>query len=118
MTATIRPSTPADLGLVRDLLAASSLPVADVTPTAAIEFLVADEAALPVGAVGLERHAARHGVERLVLLTTTADAFFAGRGYAITERNTLPDDLLGSAEFRSLCPASARCLARRLPPPR
>lgn len=149
MTATIRPSTPADLGLIRAWLEASSLPVADLTPTAAIEFLVAVEAGQPVGAVGLERfgstgllrslvvaptrrgaglgtalvdaleaHAARRGLVRLVLLTTTAEAFFTSRGYAVTERSALPAAVLGSAEFRSLCPASAQCLARPLPAPR
>lgn len=149
MTATIRASTSADLGLIRAWLEASSLPVADVTPSAAIEFLVAVEAGQPVGAVGLERfgstgllrslvvapsrrgaglgaalvdalerHAARLGIERLVLLTATSDAFFAARGYAVTDRTTLPDEVLGSAEFRSLCPASARCLARQLRAPR
>jgi amino-acid N-acetyltransferase len=145
MTATVRASTPADLRLIRAWLEASSLPVDDVTPSAAIEFLVATEAGQPVGAVGLERfgstgllrslvvdaphrgaglgaalvealerHAANHGMGRLVLLTTTAEAFFMARGYAVTRRDALPDAVLRSREFSALCPASATCLVRPL----
>jgi len=148
VTVSIRASTPADLGVIRALLEASSLPVADVTPSAAVEFLVAVESGQPVGAVGierfgstgllrslvvapsrrgaglgvalvdaLERHAAQLGIERLVLLTTSEEAFFAARGYAAAERATLPGDVLESAQFRTLCPTSARCLARQLRAP-
>ena len=69
---------------------------------------------------GLGRHlvesvedAARsRGLERLVLLTQTAERFFAGRGYAVIDRATAPDEVRASAEFRNLCPASATCMSK------
>jgi len=63
----------------------------------------------------VEQAAARMGMERLVLLTQTADRFFAHRGYMIVERNAVPDTIRESSEFRTLCPASAVCMAWHLP---
>lgn len=63
----------------------------------------------------LERDAHNSGIDRLVLLTETAEGFFAGLGYSVTDRQLVPDAVRGSAEFRSLCPASAVCLTKSLP---
>lgn len=63
----------------------------------------------------LERRAAGSGIEHLALLTTTAEPFFLARGYAATSRDALGEAIRASNEFRTLCPASAACLARRLP---
>ncbi len=60
----------------------------------------------------LAAQARRDGVERFYLLTTTAEAFFARRGFAKIPRAEVPAGIAGTAEFRSLCPASAVCLAR------
>lgn len=62
----------------------------------------------------LERAAAGAGVSRLVLLTETAERFFSARGYSVVERNSVGDAVGTSAEFRSLCPASAVCMSRFL----
>jgi amino-acid N-acetyltransferase len=62
----------------------------------------------------LERLARTHGVRQLVLLTQTAEAFFAKHGYRSTDRNSLPPAILATAEFRTLCPASAACMSKRL----
>ena len=62
----------------------------------------------------LEADALTDGVRRLVLLTETAEAFFRNRGYAVIERDAVSDELKQSAEFRSLCPVSARCLSKEL----
>ncbi|MFO1455272.1 MAG: arsenic resistance N-acetyltransferase ArsN2 [Steroidobacteraceae bacterium] len=141
----IRAATAADLPAIRALLQAAALPVDDLSPSAPVEFLVADHDGLPVGAIGLERHgssgllrslvvapsrrgrglagalvaalerrAAEAGIERLVLLTTTAGPFFAARGYRPTPRDALSDSLRATPEFQSLCPAPAACLARDL----
>ncbi len=59
-------------------------------------------------------HAALRGVEVLYLLTLTAERFFAARGFERIERSGVPPDVAGSQEFRSLCPASATCMRRRL----
>lgn len=62
----------------------------------------------------LERQAREAKIERLVLLTETAGRFFALRGYQVIERAAAPGDMQQSEEFRSLCPGSATCMAKRL----
>jgi len=62
----------------------------------------------------LEADAVREGVRHLVLLTETADAFFRRRGYSLVDRDSVSPAVKQSAEFRSLCPASARCLSKSL----
>lgn len=56
--------------------------------------------------------ARRAGVTRFYLLTTTAEQFFARRGFAKIARELVPAAVAATPEFRSLCPASAVCLAR------
>ncbi len=62
----------------------------------------------------LEAHARQRGLHQLVLLTQTAAPFFAARHYDVIERNAAPASVQGSAEFRSLCPASATCMTKVL----
>ena len=62
----------------------------------------------------VESDARTDGVERLVLLTEIARALFHRLGYELIERATVPEDLRQSAELRSLCPASAICMAKHL----
>jgi amino-acid N-acetyltransferase len=62
----------------------------------------------------LERDARAGGVERLILLTETADGFFRRLGYTAIDRREVPDEVQRSAEFRCLCPVSARCMAKSL----
>lgn len=62
----------------------------------------------------LEADAVRDGVQRLILLTETAEAFFRARGYLPVDRSSVSPEVRQSAEFRSLCPASARCLSKSL----
>jgi amino-acid N-acetyltransferase len=62
----------------------------------------------------LEADAGASGVRRLVLLTETAEAYFRNRGYVVTGRDTVSDEVKQSAEFRSLCPVSAQCLFKVL----
>lgn len=64
--------------------------------------------------VGLEARARDGGLERLVLLTTTAAPFFEARGYAPLDRSDVPSAVRASAEFAGLCPASAACLGKGL----
>jgi amino-acid N-acetyltransferase len=64
--------------------------------------------------VALERLAREARIEQLILLTETATQFFARRGYQLMERIAAPGDMQQSAEFRSLCPGSASCMAKRL----
>lgn len=62
----------------------------------------------------LESDAHAEGVKRLVLLTETAEAFFRRRGYQRVDRSSVGAGLKESAEFRSLCPASAVCMSKVL----
>jgi N-acetylglutamate synthase-like GNAT family acetyltransferase len=62
----------------------------------------------------IERVATDEGVAALYLLTTTAEPFFRRHGYETAERSTAPDTVAGSAEFRTLCPASAALLFKRI----
>lgn len=62
----------------------------------------------------LEQDARSAGVERLVLLTETAEAFFRRLGYEPIDRHYVPEEIKQSAEFSSLCPVSAVCLTKPL----
>ena len=62
----------------------------------------------------LERVAQAGRIEQLFLLTQTAQRFFEHQGDRTIDRQSVPGDMRGSAEFRSLCPASAICMAKAL----
>jgi amino-acid N-acetyltransferase len=62
-----------------------------------------------------ESQAGALGVETLYLLTTTADRFFAARGYAVTPREAAPPEIQATAEFAGLCSSSALCMTKRVP---
>jgi amino-acid N-acetyltransferase len=66
----------------------------------------------------LEREAQADGVEQLVLLTETAEKFFREIGYEVIDRLQVPAEIKQSAEFLSLCPASAVCMSKVLMPSR
>ena len=54
--------------------------------------------------------ARRAGVKQLVLLTTTAENYFARFGFVQISRDAIPAALQDSAEFRGACPASATAM--------
>lgn len=62
----------------------------------------------------LENAAAGMGVAQLVLLTRTARSFFEHRGYSVIPRESAPDAVRTSAEFRVFCPAPAVCMTKSL----
>lgn len=62
----------------------------------------------------LEQHANATGIEELVLLTETAESFFRRLRYAVIDRDRAPAAIAHSAEFRTLCPATAVCMSKRL----
>lgn len=62
----------------------------------------------------VESLAREQGLRQLVLLTLTSAPFFARRGYALTARESVPAAVRDSAEFRSICPASAACMSKAL----
>jgi len=48
------------------------------------------------------------------LLTTDAERFFHGLGFAVVERGLLPAEIRATAQFRELCPQTAVAMARDL----
>ena len=135
---------PDNLGELRDTLAASGLPVADLAEPGRAFFRFDDDTGV-VGYGGLEGEmtdrllrsllvvADRRGdglgrsvlvllenvarvmrVQRLHLLTDTAAPFFAGNGYVASDRATAPASIAASCEFTALCPASAAYLVYAL----
>ncbi|HUQ09268.1 MAG TPA: arsenic resistance N-acetyltransferase ArsN2 [Steroidobacteraceae bacterium] len=61
-----------------------------------------------------EAHARAHGVRALYLLTTTAESFFARRGYARAERTTAPPAIRATREFSGICPSSSAFMSKQL----
>lgn len=61
-----------------------------------------------------EKYARSLNMQVLYLLTTTAESFFAKRGYNKVLRDAVPEQIQGTEEFRSLCPATAVCMAKFL----
>ncbi|HEX8962707.1 MAG TPA: arsenic resistance N-acetyltransferase ArsN2 [Rhodocyclaceae bacterium] len=61
-----------------------------------------------------EAAAREAGVAAVYLLTTDADGYFRRLGYLDVLRDAVPAAIAAHAQFRRLCPASAKCLAKRL----
>ena len=59
-----------------------------------------------------EKYADSLKLQALYLLTTTAEGFFAKRGYQKVLRETIPNQIQGTAEFSSLCPVTAVCMMK------
>jgi len=59
-----------------------------------------------------EAFARQDDIERLHLLTQTVPDFFRARGYHPAERATAPASITSTAQFASLCPASAAYLVK------
>lgn len=129
-----------DIPAVRALLGACGLPADGIETAIANALLAEHDGVLvgsvaveAIGPVGLLRSlavAAKHrgqnvgmalcaaaianarslGIHGLFLLTTSADGFFVKHGFALVRREDVPAVLREHVQFRSACPASARCL--------
>ena len=135
MSLTLRPAAGADWEAIAALLDQHGLPLAGARDHMT-DFLVAVQDARVVGVAGLERygdtallrsvavsspggglgtrlvralleHAHQSGVDNVVLLTTTAAAFFPRFGFTVVTREDVPAAVHASAEFQGACPASA-----------
>lgn len=62
----------------------------------------------------LIEHTRRAGINRLVLLTTTAEHYFSRFGFVCIPRNQAPVAVQSSVEFRGACPASATVMRLEL----
>jgi len=62
----------------------------------------------------IEQRARDTGARALYLLTTTAQAYLQRQGYADVPRDVVPEAIAAHPQFRGLCPASAKCMRKRL----
>ena len=86
---------------------------------ALLRSLVVDPGARGRGAgsalvVRAEQAARDAGVGTIYLLTTTAESFFARRGYQRTPRESAPSAIRATREFAGLCPSSSAFMIRTL----
>ena len=140
----IDPALPGDLEAIRALLASLQLPASDVGAGSQRFVIARDGGDVvgcaglePYGRAALLRslavtparqgerigqalyerileEARAVGAEELYLLTTTAERLFARLGFERVAREAVPADVRASAEFASLCPATAVCMRRSL----
>jgi len=61
-----------------------------------------------------EMYARSRGARAVYLLTTTAESFFARRGYAVANRASAPAEIASTREFAGICPASSAFMVKRL----
>jgi len=86
-------------------------------PHALLRSVVVAAAARGVGVGGalvdrLLADAWSEGVRSVYLLTTTAAAYFAARGFEPVDRSAVPAAVRASVEFASACPATAAVMRR------
>jgi amino-acid N-acetyltransferase len=62
----------------------------------------------------VEAYARGHGIRSVYLLTTTAEDFFARRGYGRMAREGAPDSIRSSREYSDLCPATSAFMVKHL----
>lgn len=138
----IVPATPADGPVIAALLRAADLPHEDFAPhlaqflvarrggavvgavgaelcgtDALLRSLVVAPELRGAGLGGrlvdeLERAAGAWGVRHWWLLTTTAEKFFAARGFRAAERCAAPEAIRRTGQFAGGCDRSAACLTR------
>ncbi len=138
--ATIRQATHDDLDRIKRLLESASLPTLGVADhvhhflvaeqvgliTGAIGLEVYGETALLRSAVVAPEHrskgigtalftgnldqARRLGVQLLILLTNTAEEYFARKGFKKIEQKSVTGPITSSVEFTGACPSHAACM--------
>ncbi|MFN0100249.1 MAG: arsenic resistance N-acetyltransferase ArsN2 [Gemmatimonadaceae bacterium] len=143
-TPTIRAARPADLAAVQSLLTHADLPLDGVPSDLAHFFVAEREGEVvgviglePYGDAALLRSAVvapstrgsgigerlvrtlldearRHHMHQVILLTTTAEAWFPRFGFHTVSRDAVPDSVKQSMEFMSACPASATVMTLAL----
>lgn len=62
----------------------------------------------------VEQYARERKIRAVYLLTTTAEDFFAARGYRIASREEAPPAIRATREFSGLCPASSTFMVKQL----
>ena len=138
--ATVRQATPRDLDRIKELLESASLPTLGVTEhaqhflvaekdetivgaiglevygdTALLRSAVVDPNLQNKGVGGLLythnlEQARKLGVRRLILLTNTAEEYFARKGFKKIEQKSVTGPITASVEFTGACPSHAACM--------
>lgn len=138
------PARPADAGAIKQLLIEAGLPAEDFANHLSHFLVASQNDRLtgaiglePCGETGLLRSlvvapasrgrglgqklceqmlavAHRHGLREVYLLTTTAAGFFPRLGFKIIDRTDVPPAIRVTAEFASICPASAVCMVKKI----
>jgi amino-acid N-acetyltransferase len=141
----LEPASAVDLGTISHLLEASALPVADLEDHLRSFVLAkwqgeivgavglenygesgllrslcvrAERRSEGVGRallLAIEAAAFVRGVLDLYLLTFSAARYFEKQQFVEVARDRVPVAIRGTAQFRTLCPASATCMRKRLP---
>jgi amino-acid N-acetyltransferase len=62
----------------------------------------------------IENLAALKGLKELYLLTETAPAYFAAKGFQKITRDKVPDEIKKSSEFSHVCPLSATVMKKSI----
>lgn len=62
----------------------------------------------------LIEYSARNGIKTLHLLTNTAKDYFLKKGFSVTSRDNVPNVILSTMEFKSLCPSSSTYMVKQL----
>jgi len=144
MPPAIERALPADAAAIEELLTSAGLPTAGVREHLAHFLVARAAGAVigviglePYGEAGLLRslavraeyrsrgmgntlyarlldEARAKGIKRLVLLTTTAERWFAGRGFARIDADNVRGGMRSSAEFTGACPSTAVCMELKL----
>ena len=96
------------------LLEAAQLPTADLSDGHLDYFFYLGSPAAPTGSAGCEAYARKQGVRVMYLLTTTAEEFFARRGYSSVDRNQVPDSVRSTSEYSEICLASSAIMVKHL----
>lgn len=136
----IEPATQDDVGSIKALLVATSMPTAGVDEHWRT-FVVAREAQRMVGCGGSETYQvaalirsiavdpdyrsrglgrklvrqlldrlASRGLREFYLLTTDAEGYFKKRGFKTIDRDQVHPQLLASTQFQDACPKTAICM--------
>lgn len=134
---------PANLPLLKELLASEDLPTQDLQADMQLFYSASGQEILTCGGyeqygkIGLLRSVAIHpdsqgkglgkqwmklllekarelGLEEVYLLTTTAEGFFQKIGFETISRDNVPLSIQQSEEFSSLCPSSAALMCLKL----
>ena len=110
-SATLRTASLNDEAAVAALLTTAGLPLEGV------------HEALPCFVVGRAlvtrtiAEAEGRGVKALYLLTTTAEHYFPTFGFTVVSRDSVPDDVKETPEYRGMCPSSATVMVRQFADP-